>query len=387
MSRKLLCLLLCVSLLAFSGCVPVTVSAEDPPVTADEPTPPPNPGPVPAPSLEPKPEPAPEPETSLTPTIEYETYTGDIPHIFIHCLIAYPEVKGNDGNMLYDADCINGTEFRRLLTALYANGYCLIDIHDTFERTADGWRQKESVSVPVGRKPLIFSVDDVTYDQRKRGCGMVDFLGFDENGEFTAGIYRSDGSVEYTKEEFVFILEDFIAEYPDFSSHDARMTLCMTGFTGQFGYRTDIDDDNVDIRDAEIEKAKTVAEQFRALGYTFACHGFGHYDATKLSLRGMEEDLRCVKEQVEPVVGPMTVYVYPYGKPLTPGDSRYEAMLDTGFVEFCSVSHFFYRRDYADGRSLYMTRIGIDGYSLRNYGEALAPLFDVHQIIDTENRK
>lgn len=377
--KKLLCLLLCLLLLS-AGCSQITQEQD---TVKDDPSQRPA-----EPKLTPDARPAFEPDkVKDQPEIVYESYTGDIPHIFIHCLIAYPELKGGDGNMRYDADCINGTEFRSLLRELYANGYCLIDIHDTFEQTSAGWRQKETVSVPAGRKPLIFSVDDVTYDQRKRGNGMVDFLGFDEQGGFTAGTYRSDGSIEYTKEEFVFILEDFIAEHPDFSADGARMTLCMTGFTGQFGYRTDIDDDNQDIRAGEIEKAKAVAAKLSELGYTFACHGFGHYDATKLSLSGIKEDLRCVREQVEPVVGPMTVYVYPYGKNLKPGDPRYQALLNEGFAEFCSVSHFFFRRNYEDGKSLYMTRIGIDGYSLRNYGEALAPLFDVNKVIDHENRK
>ena len=390
--RRPLCLLLCL-LLLLSGCA---VTPADPDVTPAEPTPPavipdPIPAPEPTPTPEPAPEPAPTPEPEPVPdpepVIEYEDYTGDIPHIFIHCLIAYPEYKSGDGNMRYDVDCINTTEFRRLLEELYANGWCLIDIHDTFEQTGEGWRQKQMVSVPAGRTPLIFSVDDVVYDVRKRGNGMVDLLGFDENGALAAGTYQPDGAILYNREEFVFILEDFIAEHPDFSSHGARMTLCMTGFTGQFGYRTDIDDDNADIRDSEIEKARAVARELTRLGYTFASHGYGHYDATKLSQGGMEEDLRCTLEQVVPVVGPLSVYVYPYGKNLVPGDGRYQAAVDAGFVEFCSVSHFFFRRDYEDGQSLYMTRIGIDGYSLRNYGEVLAPLFDVSRVIDTENRK
>ena len=61
-------------------------------------------------------------------------------------------------------------------------------------------------------------------------------------------------------------------------------------------------------------------------------------------------------------------------------------MQEFGFDLFCSVSHFFFSRDYESGDTLYMTRVAIDGYSLREYRTVLSPLFDTEKVIDHANR-
>lgn len=319
-------------------------------------------------------------------TIEYEAYSGEIPHIFTHTLISYPEIKQANGLMMYDTDCINVTEFRRLLDELYKNGYSLVDINDIYEKDEQSnLLLTGSVQVPVGRKPLIFSVDDVVYDVKKRGNGMVDFLALDENNDIITGTYQKDGSIYYSNNnEFIPILEEFIKEHPDFSSNGARFTLCMTGFTGVFGYRTDRH--YTGDREAEIQKAKKIADRLKELGYTFASHSYGHYDTSKHSASSLKKDLESFKNEVVPIIGETEIFVYPYGKIVYPGDERYDLMQDYGFRVFCSVSNFFYERDYEEGHSIYMTRVAVDGYSLRNYKTVLAPLFDTDIVIDSANR-
>ncbi len=310
-----------------------------------------------------------------------------MPHIFTHCLIAYPELKNRDGKMLYDPDCINVTEFKNLLNELYANGYSLVDIHDIYQEDENGvLTMKEAVEVPKGRKPVVFSIDDVVYDYDKRGCGMVDLLTLDEQGNLVSGTYLPDGTIEYSYDRDVFpILETFIAEHPDFSSHGARVTLCMTGFAGVFGFRTEESDWPGD-RQAEIEKATAVANRLKELGYTFASHSYGHYNHEKHSVSSLRADLQAFQDEVVPIIGEVSVYVYPYGKLLYPSDARYKVMQEFGFDLFCSVSHFFFSRDYESGDTLYMTRVAIDGYSLRNYKTVLSPLFDTEKVIDHANR-
>ncbi|MFQ9739281.1 MAG: hypothetical protein ACLR06_17395 [Christensenellaceae bacterium] len=54
-------------------------------------------------------------------------------------------------------------------------------------------------------------------------------------------------------EEFVPIVEEFVAKHPDFSYRGARGTIFLTGFDGILGYRTQRDSPN---RKRETEKAK-----------------------------------------------------------------------------------------------------------------------------------
>ncbi len=360
---------------------PVPTAAQTP-AGAVTPTPEPTPELTPEPMPEPTPELTPEP----TPETAYELYYGKVPHIFTHCLIAYPDLRDSGGKMRYDTDCINVAEFRNLLNELYNNGYSLVDIHDIYERGENGHlRLCEAVEVPVGRKPVVISIDDVVYDYKKRGNGMVDLLTLDNDGDLVSGTYLPDGSVDYSYDREVFpILEAFIGEHPDFSSHSARVTLCMTGFAGVFGFRTDADFEGD--RDAEIERAEAVAEKLRSLGYTFASHSYGHHNHENLSEAGIRGDLQAFEDEVIPIIGPVSVYIYPYGKLINPGDARYKAMQEYGFELFCSVSHYFFSRNYDTGDTLYMTRVAVDGYSLRNYRETLLPLFDTRDVIDLPNR-
>ena len=360
-------------LLLLAGCSPAASQ-----VTGEAPTPSPSPSPEPAPTSSQEPQPA---------RLEYELYQGQVPHIFTHCLIAYPELKDGSGKMRYDSDCINVTEFRNLLRELYANGYSLVDLYDIYERDENGnLRMKEAVEVPVGRKPLVMSIDDVVYDYDKRGNGMVDLLALDEQGNLVSGTWLEDGSIDWSYDREVFpILEQFIQQHPDFSSHGARVTLAMTGFAGVFGYRTEVGDRPGD-RQAEIEKATAVADRLKELGYSFASHSYGHYNHEKHSEASLRRDLQAFQDEVVPIIGEVSAYIYPYGKPLIPGDARYTAMQEYGFDLFCSVAHFFFSRNYDSGDTLYMTRVAIDGYSLRNYHEVLAPLFDTEKVIDHANR-
>jgi hypothetical protein len=50
----------------------------------------------------------------------------------------------------------------------------------------------------------------------------------------------------------------------------------------------------------------------------------------------------------------------------------------------CGVSNTQEWKNLGDG--LFMTRLGIDGYSLRNYAGYLAPLFDCASVIDADYR-
>ena len=338
----------------------------------------------PAPTPTATPEPTPTPTTPLpTPTpVPDELYEGEIYHIFFHCLIAFPEISYTNGKSPLDEDCVLVDEFNRCLEQLYANGYALIAIEDTFEVTDEGEVRRVPVYVPPGKKPLILSVDDMVYDDRKSGTGMVDRLILDNEGRIATYTKHKDGTeiISYSN-EIIPILETFIEKHPDFSIRGARGMLALTGFAGILGYRVDrLSDNRAEMIDAVIP----IVDAIRDLGWTFGSHGYGHRRSGDITEALFLDDTTKWRNEVENLVGPTQIYVYPYGQYVTAHGPKYQTMLDFGFRVMCGVSH---KQEWTEmGDSLFMTRLGIDGYSLRNYRTHLAPLIDIDTVIDREFR-
>ena len=163
---------------------PVTPTPSDDPVTptpSDDPvTPTPSDDPV-TPTPEPTPTPTPTP-TPVEPVKTVEVSAKNVRHVFTHCLINDPKKGcGYDGAPL-DVDCLTVSEFEKLLQSLYDNDFVLIDINDMYVVDENGKAKlADTVTVPEGKKPLVVSIDDVVYDPRKRGSGMIDRLVI-ENG-------------------------------------------------------------------------------------------------------------------------------------------------------------------------------------------------------------
>lgn len=326
-------------------------------------------------------------------------YTGQVEHLFTHCLLAYPALALSEENPMqsdYDRDCITPNEFKALLKELYENNYALIDINKLFEEK-DGKVVKATLEVPEGKKPLVLSFDDVVYDQRKMKSGMVDKIIVDENGKLasqTEITWSTKPSVEISYDnEFIPILEDFVEKHPDFSIDGAKATICLTGFDGILGYRTSLK--NTENRIQEINSAKIVVEKLLEKGWDFACHSFGHYHMTKISDEKFKEELENWKSQVEPIIGQTSIYVYPYGEwELTNEDgtptTKHQMLLDSGFKLFCGVgvAPFFSYLPYSKNstKTLFMDRTPIDGHTLRTQKDSLSRLFEVEDIYDYEFR-
>jgi len=372
---RLLGVLLVISLFYYTVTFFLTIPVSIAPFVAEEVAE----SPAPVIAFTPTPEPTPEP----TPTpIPEEIYDGTIYHIFFHALIAFPEISYKSGNSPLDEDCITPTEFKRVLEQLYENGYALIDINETYKVLADGSVKTKAVSVPVGKKPLIISVDDMVYDSKKMGTGMVDKLILDENGKVATYTKHSDGSevISYDN-EIVPILEAFIEEHPDFSIRGARGIFAMTGFAGVFGYRTDRLSDN---QVTEIEAVMPIVEAVKSSGWTFASHGYGHRHSAKISDSLFLDDTQKWRKEVENIVGSTQIYVYPYGEYVTAHGTKYQIMQEYGFKVMCGVDSTQKWEEQGDG--LFMTRLAIDGYSLRNYHTTLSPLIDTEYVLDREWR-
>lgn len=319
-----------------------------------------------------------------------EKYDGPIEHVFTHCLLADPSVALSSKNPMagdYNTDCITPNEFKRILEQLYKNDYILIDATSIFTEI-DGVIKKTELYLPKGKKPLIFSFDDVNYDQKKMHKGMVDKIVLDNNNRIATYTSKANKGKKISYDnEFIVIMENFISNHPDFSFNGARGLICVTGYDGVLGYRTQ---EGSITREQEIAKARPVINRLKELGWRFASHSYGHYHMKKISLEKFKTEVQKWKNEVEPLVGETAVYVYPYGEWEVCDYNgniceKHKVLEDAGFKLFCGVgirNFFSYLPQAKQRKVLFMDRTAIDGFTLRNKKSELSRLFDCNTVYD-----
>ena len=324
--------------------------------------------------------------TAPAPAVSMRTVkqTEPIEHLFTHCLIAHPEIafaKNNEYGRHLDRDCLTPSEFRRILQFLYEGGYALTDIRDTF-REKGFYAERIPFDFPADKKPLLLSFDDVVYASKNQGKGMADKLVVTESGKIAA--YTENHSPKVHGEEFVPIVEEFVAKHPDFSYRGARGTIFLTGFDGILGYRTQRDSPN---RKRETEKAKKVIAALKKTGWNFGSHSYAHGHMKKYTAEHMISDAEKWKKEVEPLVGKTQVYAYPYGEWILGencSDPRQRALIEAGFRLFCGVGEnpFYVKMPLGESSTkvLFQDRCALDGFSLRQ--GRCARLFSAREVYD-----
>jgi hypothetical protein len=328
------------------------------------------------PTPDPSPDPAAEPAALK--------YQGAVEHIFFHPLIAYPELAFDGDSMAkgYNDWFITVKEFAKILDSLYANQYVLIDIHSLYEETEmDGKTivKAKELWLPPGKKPLVLSIDDLNYYTYMRENGNVYRLVLDDKGEVAAYSVTPQGKELVSHDnEIIPILDDFVKRHPDFSQQGTKGVIALTGYEGILGYRTD------QLDSPDYDKAKKdvipVIERLKETGWSFASHGYGHLDTAKVTYDRFSKDTLRWKKEVEPLIGPTSVYIYPFGSKVLPGDPKYAFLLESGFRMICSVGPAPYLKVRSD--SVMMDRRHIDGIAFEDQKKRLLPLFDVNDVID-----
>jgi hypothetical protein len=324
--------------------------------------------------------PAPTPLPAKSLELPLMKYQGPVEHIFFHPLIAYPELAF-DGDSLakgYNDWFVTVKEFNKILDSLYKNQYMLIDIRNVFDEK-DGLVQPKELWLPKGKKPIILSIDDLNYYAYMRENGNVYRLILDEKDEVaTYSVAPGGKEIEARDNEIVPILDDFVRAHPDFSWQGAKGVIALTGYEGILGYRTD----QLDLPDyAENKEAVLpVIEKMKATGWSFASHGYGHLDAAKVTLDRFKKDTLRWKKEVEPLIGPTSVYIYPFGSSVLPDNPKYQFLVEQGFRLMCSVGPTPYLAFKPD--SAMMDRRHIDGIALHDQRSRLLPLFDSKEVWD-----
>lgn len=311
-------------------------------------------------------------------------YKGKIYHIFFHSLIVYSKLAFSDPKFSagYRDWMITRDEFQKILPLLYNNNFILIDITSLYGVNNDGTVIKKDLYLPEGKKPLIISLDDLSYYSSLVGHGFADKLVFDKNGNVATEIIAENGKKEITRDgDSVPILDDFVSLHPDFSLNGAKGVIALTGYHGVLGYKTN----NVNSLNYvnDIQSAKNIISKLKETGWRFASHSYSHnisYSTGEVSLEKVKKDAELWDKEVRPLVGETDIFIGPYGQVFKPGDPRRDYLVSDGFKMFNGVGMDLYLNYFS--KSITMNRADIDGYRLIRTPRLLKGYFDVASVLD-----
>ena len=362
-----------------------------------------------------EPEPEPEPYTILDPTVQpeggvrdgvtYVAYDGVVEHLFFHPVVAYPELAF-DGD--YKSDGIDdwmvtAGEYLKILQSVYDKGYVLVDIADCWsEQTNEAGETrmvKNILYLPEGKKPLIFSYDDVNYYEYMLENGFTYKLVIGEDGKLWSWGLDPQGNEVLSRDlDAVTILDKFVEEHPDFSPFGAKGCLSLTGYEGILGYRTQTDRENwtpereAD-RQKEIEAVKPIVAELKRTGWTFGSHTWGHISLNTRTKDVVTADMQKWFDEVGSLVGETPVLFYPFGGRLDGDDVKqsgpaFQWMQQHGFRIFCSVGIDSWSKCKSDISAVICDRLHPDGTTLRSAKsrERYMKFYDAKDIIDLSVR-
>ncbi len=320
----------------------------------------------------------------------YESVT-QFNHIFFHSLIADNSLAfdGDYDSVGYNMYMTTIPEFNSMIQQMYEDGYVLISIHDIAKKVtnADGTTEyvAQEIYLPQGKKPFVLSQDDVNYYDYMTGDGFATRMVIGEDGKVTCEMQLADGTITYGAFDMVPIIDAFVEEHPDFSYRGAKGIIALTGYEGTLGYRTN--DPTSPTYEADKAAAKAVAEAMKANGWEFASHTWGHKNMQTRTFEQVKTDALRWKEEVEPLIGPTDILIFPYGVDIetTMGNyssDKYKFLKELGFDFYCGVDKgpwMHLKKDY-----IRMTRRPLDGQAMLQFPERLADLFDLEKTIDPE---
>ena len=301
--------------------------------------------------------------------------TKQITHVFFHSLImdTSKAFDGDKDSIGYNSVMTTKDEFLKMLDSMYQKGYVLVRIHDIAyeEGDANGNSSfvKGSILLPEGKKPLVMSQDDVCYYPYMDGDGFAKRMIVGEDGKPACEMVMDDGSVSVGSYDLVPLLEDFIQEHPDFSYKGARAIIALTGYEGILGYRTASSYKDSPTYEADRVQAAQVAQSLRDNGWELASHSYGHLhlgvadnpsDGFAVSDERFRADTDKWEAEVESLIGPTDILLYPYGNdiaqwhPYQEDNPRFAYLKSKGFKYFCNV----------DASKPYWTQMGTDFYRM-----------------------
>ena len=351
--------------------------------------------------------------TAIKATLEEADVTA-VPHIFFHSLIVDPSLAFHNDKARaedYNISMTTVDEFNLIIQQMYDRGYVLVSLHQMAQYTegADGSGRMTAgkIMLPPGKKPIVLSIDDMSYYAYMMTDGFATKLVIGPDGNLTNEMEKNDGTTVYGSYDVVPLLNDFIKKHPDFSYQGAKGAIALTGYDGVFGYRTDQDyylKEHLLYEQAEwlkkhpdfdyekdLADAKVIAQALRDDGWELASHSWGHRDMQKNSMEKFVTDMEKWIDRVESIIGDTDILIYPFGSDVetetgsayTMDNEKYAWLHDHGFHYFCTVNSTQPSVQIGD-QYLRQGRINADGYMMYHFPEKLMPYFDVDSVFDSK---
>jgi len=320
-----------------------------------------------------------------------------VPHIFYHSLLNDTDRAFNVQVLgQFAVDGMNAwmttvDEFDRITQKLYDAGYVYVRLRDLVVETvnADGtvhFEPNTSLMLPPGKKPIVLSVDDLSYYHSYKAAGFPEKLVLDENGAVKCQYTDAAGNTTLGDYDVVPRLNTFIAAHPDACYRGARGLIAMTGYNGVFGYRTDKDyelrehlmedqaawlAEHPDFnRQTEIAEATKVAEAIKRDGWEFASHTWGHLSVTGKSADALRVDNEKWVENVGNIVGPVDTIIFAHGNDIgswegySADNEQYAYYNSAGYHFYCNVDGSVPYWVQITSDYVRQGRIDLDGYML-----------------------
>jgi hypothetical protein len=318
-------------------------------------------------------------------------YEGELLNIFFHPLVARPEIafKGSMKEHFLEW-FVTADEYKKILDELYAQDYVLVDINEFYTVTyTDNIKTVEAKKflIPEGKKPVILSVDDLSYYEHCRKNGIVHKLVLDQDGNIAAWTATPSGGGEISYDlDIVTITEDFIKNHPDFSIRGAKGIIALTGYEGILGYQTQAENSKAPGYQKEIENAIIIVNKLKELGWRIASHSWGHLNMPKVPMSWFTNDNRLWDKEVKPILGETDLYIYPFGAGLENIEEKHKILRDRNFNLFFGVGGGHGYKIGPRSEYIFLSRRNIDGQYFRIFRNSDNKLFDIDKVMDKQNR-
>ena len=227
--------------------------------------------------------------------------------------------NNSDEKIKNNQELLTPAQFKKLLQALYSHNYILMNADSVL---AYG-EHKDSLLVPEGKTPLVLIIDGVALSRTQIASGSFYTMEYDaDKDSFYGTIGRNKRNPTKIYGEDVFsILDEFVAQHPDFSFDGAKACISLSGKEGILGH--------------SLKKNKqaltNVLKALQSRQYTFACNTYDRLDLAKSTPTEIKKDLQKWQEEIGAMVGRTNVLFYPFGSHALNQPENLQQITDAGY--------------------------------------------------------